>query len=400
MPTLIRYAALWMCLLTVASTVVLRAQSEPFVRLEELALPPGADYQETPFFRETREGQLVLTTAGASHFARLALNCLHREYPNKLNQILRDSSMLRSPRTLHPAFYGCFDWHSAVHGHWMLVRLLRTFPDLPEAQEIRFKLDAGLSKSNIRGEVAYFATETRSWERTYGWAWLLKLSEELHEWDDADARRWEAALEPLTEVIVQRYVDFLPVQKYPVRAGTHANTAFGLAFAWDYAEATERDSFRILIEERARDYYLFDKNCPADYEPSGEDFLSPCLVEADLMRRVLRRQQYAFWFTEFLPRDKLKSLLRPAIVTDRSDMRIVHLDGLNLSRAWCMYGATEKLRRRGRRRRVNRAAELQLRSAIPNIATEHYEGTHWLASFAVYALSVNLEYLNRRVVEP
>ena len=390
----------WM-LLAPGGVGTLLAQSEMNFPIEELALPgDAADYRETPFFRETKRGQLVLTTAGASHFSRLALDCLHREYPNKLNQILVADSMLRSPKLLHPAFYGCFDWHSAVHGHWMLVRLLRTFPDLPEAEEIYFKLDAGLSDANIQGEVAYFRAETRSWERTYGWAWLLKLSEELHEWDHPDAQRWETALQPLTEVIVQRYRDFLPVQQYPVRAGTHANTAFGLTFAWDYAEATQHDSFRLLVEERARDYYLFDKNCPADYEPSGEDFLSPCLIEADLMRRVLSRREFAFWFIEFFPRDKLKSLLQPATVSDRSDPKIVHLDGLNLSRAWCMYGLTEKLRRRGKLRQVNRAAEAHLRSAIPNIATEHYAGTHWLASFAVYALSVNLEYQKRVDSQP
>ena len=358
------------------------------------------DSSPQEFYQETEGGQLVLTTEGASHFARLALNCLHKEYPNQLNQVLTADSMLRPPNALHPCFYGCFDWHSSVHGHWMLVRLLRTFPDLPEATEIRFKLDAGLSKLNIEGEIAYLRRESRSWERMYGWAWLLKLSEELHEWEDPDARRWESYLLPLTEVIVERYIDFLPLQKYPVRNGMHSNTAFGLAFAWDYAEATQRVEFRELIEQRAKTYYLFDKNCPADWEPSGEDFLSPCLMEADLMRRVLNRRQYHYWFLEFFPRDKIKSILRPATVSDRSDPKIVHLDGLNLSRAWCMYGVGEKLRRPSVRKWVNRSAEAHLRSAIPNIATEHYEGTHWLASFAVYALSVNLEYVNRTVEAP
>ena len=345
---------------------------------------------EQPYFVENNRGRLVLTTQGASHFARLALDCLHREYPNQLNQVLTADSMLRSPRTLHPAFYGCFDWHSSVHGHWMLVRLLRTLPELPEADEIRFKLDAGFSAANIEGEVEYFKNADKSWERMYGWAWLLKLAEELHRWDDPDARRWEGYLQPLTDVIVERYRIFLPLQRYPVRAGTHANTALALTFAWDYAVATQNTEFQELIERQAKRYYIFDRDCPADWEPSGEDFISPCLVEADLMRRVLDRRAYHFWFLEFFPRNKIKAVLRPATVTDRSDPKIVHLDGLNLSRAWCMYGISEKLRRRRVRKLIDRGAEDHLRSAIPNVAAEHYEGAHWLASFAVYALSVNL----------
>ena len=349
-----------------------------------------SDGEPAPYFVENDRGRLVLTTQGASHFARLALDCLHREYPNQLNQVLIADSMLRSPRELHPAFYGCFDWHSSVHGHWMLVRLLRTMPDLPEADEIRFKLDAGLSATNIEGEVAYFQNADRSWERMYGWAWLLKLSEELHRWDDPDARRWESYLQPLTDVIVERYRTFLPLQRYPIRAGTHANTALALTFAWDYAVATQNTEFQKLIERQAKQYYIFDRDCPADWEPSGEDFVSPCLVEADLMGRVLNRREYHYWFLEFFPRDKIKSVLRPATVTDRSDLKIVHLDGLNLSRAWCMYGISEKLRRRRVRKLIDRGAEDHLNSAIPNIAAERYEGAHWLASFAVYALSVNL----------
>ena len=341
---------------------------------------------QVAYYDEDTRGRVSLTEAGASHFANLALACLEREYPNKLNQTLADSTELRDPSALHPAFYGCYDWHSSVHGHWMLVRLIRQFPSLPEGPHIRRVLDGHLTAANIREEVRYFETASESWERTYGWAWLLKLSEELHGWNDPDAQRWSAHLAPLTEIIVQRYIDFLPVQKYPVRTGVHPNTAFGIAFAWDFANATDRPEFKALLESTALQYYLYDQNCPTDWEPSGEDFLSACLQEADLMRRILDRKNFNIWLLDFLPPDKLKALIDPAEVTDRSDPKIVHLDGLNLSRAWCMYGIQPNVNKRRYRRWMNRAAQRHLTAAVPNVATEHYEGSHWLASFAVYAL--------------
>jgi len=347
--------------------------------------------ENNPFLQTTVNGQLTLTTDGASHFARLALDCIQREYPNKLNQVLQDSSKLGEPADLHPAFYGCFDWHSSVHGHWMLVRLLRQFPELPERDEIRRKLAENLSAENIAGEVRYFSEASKSWERMYGWSWLLKLSEELYLLKDQEGQQWYQNLRPLTEVIVQRYLDFLPIQQYPVRTGVHPNTAFGLSFAWDFAVTTQQEPLQQIIKTRARDYYLEDTNCPADWEPSGEDFLSACLEEANLMSRILPKDEFNSWFKKFLPKKKLRTLLTPADVSDRSDPKIVHLDGLNLSRAWCMYSIIPQVKSIRTKALMVKAAKQHLSVTIPNIASKHYEGSHWLASFAVYALSATKE---------
>ncbi|MEL6862821.1 MAG: DUF2891 domain-containing protein [Bacteroidota bacterium] len=355
--------------------------------LSTFAIPMSAQVQDNPYLQLLDNGQLALTEAGASHFAGLALTCLEQEYPNKLNQVLVDSSALKSPRALHPAFYGCFDWHSSVHGHWMLVRLLRTFPKLPEAPAIREALDRNLSAENIAGEVAYFKTASKSWERMYGWSWLLKLAEELHNWKDPQAQRWSANLKPLSDILVARYMAFLPKQSYPVRTGVHPNTAFGLSFAWDYAQVIQQDAFSALIAKRAKDYYAEDQNCPAHWEPSGEDFLSACLEEANLMQRVLPSEEFEQWLAAFLPSEQLTPLLNPADVSDRSDPKIVHLDGLNLSRAWCMYRIAASIKQVALRAQLVKAANQHLLLTVPEIASEHYEGTHWLASFAVYALS-------------
>lgn len=226
----------------------------------------------------------LLTSQEARRLASLPLKCLQKEYPNKLNQTLADSTELAGPKELHPAFYGCFDWHSSVHGHWMLIRLLKMFPNLEQAETIRLKLLENISIENIATEVDYFKRpHEKSWERTYGWAWLLKLAEELHTWDDPLARKLESNLEPLTSTIVQLYFDFLPKLNYPIRVGEHTNTAFGLAFAWDYANTTGNREFKQLLESRAKDYYLKDVNCPLSWEPGGYDFFSPCFEEADLM---------------------------------------------------------------------------------------------------------------------
>ncbi|MBR9920096.1 MAG: DUF2891 domain-containing protein [Bacteroidetes bacterium] len=342
-----------------------------------------------PFLQAQEDGTLVLTQKGASFFARMALDCMQREYPNKLNQVLPDSSMLKEPRALHPAFYGCFDWHSSVHGHWMLTRLLKQFPNLPEAEEIRRKLGENLTKENLEGELAYFRQSSKSWERMYGWAWLLKLGQELQSWEDAEGQQWYANMLPLIEAIRERYLNFLPVQSIPVRTGVHPNTAFGMSFAWDYAEATADEEFMSAIRRRAMVYYGEDTNCPASWEPSGEDFLSPCLEEANLMAKVLPAAAFEAWFDRFIKSDELESVLHPVAVSDRSDPKIVHLDGLSLSRAWCLYGLRLKVKDAALSDRLVKAAAEHLNYTLPNIATEHYEGSHWLASFAVYALSVN-----------
>ncbi|MGD8415325.1 MAG: DUF2891 domain-containing protein [Candidatus Latescibacterota bacterium] len=333
-----------------------------------------------------------LTAETAQSLSLLALGCIQREYPNKPGHVMNDESEVKNPAALHPAFYGCFDWHSAVHGHWTLVRLLKMFPDMPNGGDIRAALDQNLTAENILGEVAYLEQPNRkSFERTYGWAWLLKLAEELHDWDDPDGVRWSQNLEPLADEICGRYVDFLPRQTYPIRRGVHANTAFGIAFALDYARATGRVEMIDLLTERSLDYFSADANYPASWEPGGDDFFSPALMEADLMRRVLPPEDFRQWFGRFLPdavRGGPENLMTPAVVADRADPKIAHLDGLNFSRAWCMAGIATVLPPGSRSRRtLEDAARLNAAAALANVASGHYEGEHWLASFAVYTLS-------------
>jgi hypothetical protein len=336
--------------------------------------------------------KIALDEEAASAFAKLALKCVAKEYPNKLSHVMNDSSEVLSPFALHPAFYGCFDWHSAVHGHWMLVRLLKLFPALPLDGEIRSALHANLTADNIRTEVEYLDQPNRkSFERTYGWAWLLKLTEELHGWEDADGRQWAENLAPLAEAIADRYIDFLPRQNYPIRTGVHPNTAFGIAFALDYAQTVGNSDLEELLVERSIFYYGEDNDYPAEWEPGGDDFFSPCLMEADLMRRVLPADRFDQWFREFLPQlaaGDMSSILRPALVTDRTDPKIVHLDGLNLSRAWCMAGIIEALPDDGPQRSLLMDSMwLHAQDALAHVASGNYEGEHWLASFAVFTLS-------------
>jgi hypothetical protein len=371
--------------------MLIRTTLAALVIMSHTVTTPAAAQRRNP---RARESVASLTEQQASHFAALALKCVTKEYPHKLDHVVDDATQVQSPRALHPAFYGCYDWHSCVHGHWLLARLLRLYPSLPEASAIRAALDANLTAQNINAEVAYFAQKDRSsFERTYGWAWLLKLAEELKSFDDADARRWSQALAPLADMIAGRYVAFLPKQTYPIRTGVHPNTAFGLSFALDYARAANDRKLASLIEERARTYYAGDTNYPGAWEPGGEDFLSPALVEADLMRRVLKPAEFARWFHKFLPalsRGEPKSLLRPATVSDRSDPKLVHLDGLNLSRAWCMRSVANALPAADpSRARLLSASGAHARAALAHVASGNYEGEHWLATFAVYLLSTD-----------
>jgi hypothetical protein len=329
----------------------------------------------------------------ASSFARLALKSIVQEYPNKPEHVLNGAADVLGPRALHPAFYGSFDWHSSVHGHWMLVRLLRCFPALPEAAEIRTVLGKHLTAKNLRIEADYFIAPNRqSFERTYGWAWLLKLAEELHGWNDAEGRQWLRNLEPLTEVLTAKYLAYFPKQTYAIRTGVHSNTAFGLAFALDYARAAEKKPLAEMLEERSRTYFAADTAIPAAWEPGGTDFLSPSLMEADLMRRVLPSAEFSSWLRRFLPdlaRGEPKSLLEPAQVTDRSDPQLVHLDGLNLSRAWCMRNIAAALPAEDPIRKVLAAsAAAHSAAALGHVTSGDYMGEHWLASFAIYLLSM------------
>lgn len=332
---------------------------------------------------------MQLTLETVTSFAELALQGIQREYPNKLNQVLASDADLKSPRQLHPAFYGCFDWHSAVHSHWMLVTLLQHFPNLPQATEIRKVLNQHLTPKNIAQEVAYFHTpHNKTFERTYGWAWLLKLAETLKKWKgDQNAAIWSKNLQPLADLLVHKYFDFLPKLRYPIRTGQHPNTAFGLAFAWDYAVAVENNLLKKLIEKKAREFFLLDVNAPANWEPNGFDFFSPSLLEVALMGRIMHHRHFDAWLQEFLPNlteGKPENLFRAVNTTDRSDGKLVHLDGLNLSRAWCFreIAAVLPFAQRGF---LMQAAKQHFEATLPNVTSGDYMGEHWLASFAVYA---------------
>ena len=332
---------------------------------------------------------LVLTSDGALHFAQLALDCIHKEYPNKLNQTLESDEFLLPPKTLHPAFYGCYDWHSSVHGHWMLAKLLKAFPDIPDRGRIATGLRTSINVENVAGEVAYFDNESGSWERMYGWSWLLQLALELETWDDSLGQQLGTDLQPLTTLIRDKYIEFLPRQEYPIRHGVHPNTAFGLSFALDYARASGDAELEEAITSAALRYYRADQDCPVSWEPSGADFLSPCLEEAALMARVLEADAYLPWLRRFLPTLFAAGHLMPANVSDRSDPQIVHLDGLNLSRAWDLYVIADVLPSAEDASRLRLWAAAHLEASLPHVATEHYEGSHWLGSFAVYALTRN-----------
>lgn len=335
---------------------------------------------------------MSLTEAQASQFAKLALKGIGKEYPNKPADVLNSDVDVKSPRVIHPAFYGCYDWHSSVHGHWMLVKLLKTFPSLSLQQEIRAALTANLTAANLQVEAAFFQRPgAKSYERPYGWSWLLKLAEELHTWDDPQGREWAKNLQPLTDAIATRYLEYFPKQTYPIRSGVHSSTAFGLTFAWDYAKIVGHLPLQKLIEERARYYYGKDVNIPASWEPDGADFFSPSLMEADLMRRVLPEAEFRAWFKRYLPdlaKGEPRSLLFPATVTDRTDPQIVHLDGLNLSRAWCMNHIAATLDKDNPvRQALLDAAKRHAEAALKHVASGDYAGEHWLASFAVHLLT-------------
>ena len=338
--------------------------------------------------------------AVAERFAKLALACVAKEYPNKISHVLNSDADVAPPRKLTPAFCGCYDWHSSVHGHWILVRLIRTFPDASFAAPAREALRKSLSAENLKQEAAYLrGTGRATFERPYGLSWLLQLCAELREWDDPQAREMLANLRPLEETAVERLKTWLPKLSHPVRIGEHDQTAFGLGLMLDYARNKHDDSFAKLAVDSARKFFLTDKNCPLAYEPSGEDFLSPCLGEADVMRRVLPQKEFAKWLKEFMPQIPAARESEPdghigsynsgwlpvAISPDPSDPKLAHLDGLNLSRAWMLEGILSALPADDSRRpALQAAAEAHARAGLAAVTGEHYEGGHWLGSFAVY----------------
>ena len=347
----------------------------------------GISMEKKPEFKEEMSAdRLILDKEEANRLVELPLACIDLQYPNKLGQVLGSDQDLLAPEKLHPAFYGCFDWHSAVHGHWSLVRLVRLYPDLNRRHEVMEKLSEHLTAENIDREIDYFNNALNgSFERMYGWAWLLKLAEELQAYEAQDADVLRTSIEPLAQLIAEKVRAFLPRLKYPIRVGTHTNTAFALAMVYDYATAFEDDDLKKLVVQRAKDFYLEDVHCPMGWEPSGYDFLSPCLEEADIMRRVLSVDTYRDWLHEFLPELAKKDFqLEPGMVSDRKDGHLVHLDGLNFSRAWCLYGIVDTL---PEYQHLVRIANDHVNYSLPNLIDDSYEGGHWLASFALLALT-------------
>jgi len=334
----------------------------------------------------------MFDTNAAERFANLALACVHKEYPNHISHTLNSDADVAPPRKLTPAFYGCYDWHSSVHGHWLLARLIRTFPDAAFVPSAREALRQSLTADNIAQEAAYLRAEGRaSFERPYGLAWLLQLVAELHEWDDPQSKEMALNLRPLEEAAQNRLKDWLPKLSHPVRIGEHDQTAFALGLVLDYARAMGDVKFADLLASRARLFYLGDKDCPLAYEPSGEDFLSPCLGEADLMRRVLPSDEFARWLLTFMPQissAKDGAWLQSVVSSDPGDPKLAHLDGLNLSRAWMLEGIAAGLPETDKRLPVIRAvAEEHRRAGLSAVTGKHYEGGHWLGSFAVYLVT-------------
>jgi hypothetical protein len=332
---------------------------------------------------DSREG--VVT----DRFARLALQCIHREYPNKISHVMNSDADAATPRELYPAFYGCFDWHSSVHGHWLLARILNTDPATPYRDAIITALGHSFTPENIAGEVAYFKAEGRAtFERPYGTAWFLQLMTELRESGLPEANAWVSSLEPLEALIETETSAWLTRLAYPIRLGTHNQTAFAFGLMLDWSKARNAGAFNAQLTRKVLEFHSTDVNCPLAYEPSGEDFLSPCLMEADLMRRVMQADQYATWLKAFLPQIPTNGTgdwLLPGVVLDPSDGKLVHLDGVNLSRAWALEGIASALPEGDARiPSLLAAADLHTKTGIDAVSDTHYSGSHWLASFATY----------------
>ena len=328
----------------------------------------------------------------AERLARLTLRSLFREYPNHMSHLLGGECDVAGPRELTPAFFGCFDWHSAVHGHWSLSRLARFFPNTAWNQEIRAALARSLTPEHMAGEVAYLSKQGREgFERPYGLAWLLQLAAELREWSDAQAEEWSQLLRPLEELAVDRFIQWLPKLMHPVRSGEHSQTAFAMGLALDWSRTTGERKFETLLRSRAIDFHQQDRGWSFGFEPSGHDFLSPGLAEADLMRRVFEPADFEKWLSRFLPElttNQFPSPLKPVIVTDSSDGKLSHLEGLNLSRAWMLEGIASALSKDDPRMAwLKESATEHRRIGLAAVTGKHYAGGHWLGSFAVYLLT-------------
>ncbi len=330
--------------------------------------------------------KIPLTLEKAKHLYHFAYECIDREYPYKLGQVLSNKSQLKTPRELHPTFYGCFDWHSSVHGHWTLINILKYFPNFQWKDNILKKIGKNITKENIEKEIAYFNDRyNKNFERTYGWAWLLKLAEVLNEWQYPKAKEWAENLKPLTNLIAQKFINFLNKLNYPIRVGEHPNTAFGMSFAIDYAKKYNTELYQ-TIKDRAKHFYTNDINCPLTWEPGGFDFLSPCLQEASLMNKILPKTDFIEWLDKFLPnfRKKPSKFIKAAEVVDKSDGKMAHLDGLNFSRAWCLYQIGKTLENP----KMIDLANTHFKFSYSKMDSGEYMGSHWLASFALYTLLV------------
>jgi len=340
----------------------------------------------------TSPSAVAMDPAASARFAGLALKCLHDEYPNHISVTADRDADVRPARELTPAFYGCFDWHSDVHGHWLLVRLLRLMPDAPFAARARAELARSFTAENIAGEVRFLQHPGRaSFERPYGLAWVMQLAAELREWTDPQAKQWSSTLAPLETEAASRIKSWLPKLHYPIRIGEHDQTAFSFGLIWDWAGVAGDTEMRGLLKDAAQRFYVKDRNCPLSYEPSGQDFLSPCLAEADFMRRVLDPAAFSSWLTQFLPditHAGGDAWLLPGVVTDRADPKLAHIDGLNLSRSWMLGGIARGLPPGDLRIPALLASAARHRNAaLPEVTGEHYEGGHWLGTFAVYLTS-------------
>lgn len=333
----------------------------------------------------------TLTDDVALNLADKPMHCINQEYPNKTAHVINAATDAKLfPSELHPAFYGCFDWHSSVHGHWMLVKLLKTKPFLKNKEEIMKLLNSSFQPEKIKAEAQYFNKYevAKSFERTYGWAWLLQLDAELASWDNAQAKIWHQNLKPLTDEVVKLWKEYLPKQTYPNRTGVHPNTAFALSFAIDWARTVGEKNFENQLIEKAKYFYLKDEKIPAYLEPDGSDFFSPSLQISDLMTRILPQKEYVKWFNHFYEKRSIENISQIPVISDINDFQTVHLVGLSFTRAWCMKSIAKFLPENHKYKKpFEETADKFLSNALPLVFKGNYGGDHWLASFAVYALS-------------
>jgi len=335
--------------------------------------------------------KLELTTEMANKLASMPLKCINQEYPNKTAHVINtEKDAVLTPKELHPSFYGCFDWHSSVHGHWMLVRLLRTVPDLENKDKIISILDESFSPEKIKEEASYFTKYqvAQNFERTYGWAWILKLDEELARWNHPKAKIWHQNLKPLTDEILRLWKAYLPKQTYPNRTGVHPNTAFAMSFAIDWTREIGDKSFEKELSEKAKVFYLNNTKTPAYLEPDGSDFFSPSLEVAELMSRILPQKEFEKWLNLFYEKRSLENIEQIPIISDVNDYQTVHLVGLSFSKAWAMKNIANALPEKNSiRKQFEISREKFIENSLPIIFQGNYGGDHWLASFAVYALT-------------